>query len=151
MHDHELGNGYATHQGIAQLSHSLEKTLDQNRVLLAEMTRFAKDESLRFAHMQLDHADQAFAHFRDRRDLTGLIGAQQEWFREMMQEYANQSLRYAEMFQALTRHVQSHVENAVSELQDQAEESLDGLDRDVADIVDVGHGTTGEQSRPQAE
>lgn len=151
MHDHDLEPGYAPHQGIAQLSHSLEKTLDQSRTLLAEMARFTKDESMRFAHLQLEHADQAFAHFRDRQDLAGLIGAQQEWFKEMMQDYAAQSLRYAEMFHTLTRHVQSHVENAVSELQDQAEESLNGLDREVADMVDVGHGTTGEQVQPQAE
>ncbi len=151
MHDHDLGTGYAPHQGIAQLSHSLEKTLDQSRTLLAEMARFTKDESMRFAHLQLEHADQAFAHFRDRQDLAGLIGAQQEWFKEMMQDYAAQGLRYAEMFHTLTQHVQSHVENAVSELQDQAEESLNGLDREVADMVDVGHGTTGEQVQPQAE
>lgn len=150
MHDHDLGTGYAPHQGIAQLSHSLEKTLDQNRTLLAEMARFTKDESMRFAHLQLEHADQAFAHFRGRQDLAGLIGAQQEWFKEMMQDYAAQSLRCAEMFHTLTRHVQSHVENAVSKIQDQAEESLNGSDREVADMVDIGHGTTGEQVQPQA-
>jgi hypothetical protein len=150
MHDHDLGTGYVPHQGIAQLSHSLEQSLDQGRTLLAEMARFTKDESMRFAHMQLEHADQAFAHFRDRQDLAGLIGAQQEWFKGMMHDYAAQSLRYAEMFHTMTRHVQSHVENAVSELRDQAEENFTGLDREVADMVDVGHGTTGEQVHPQA-
>jgi hypothetical protein len=146
MHDHDLGTGFAPHQGIAQLSHALEKTLDQNRILFAEMAQFTKDETLHFAHMQLEYADQAFAHFRHRRDLTGLIGAQQEWFKEMMQGYAAQSLHCAEMFHTLTRHVQTHMENAVGELQDHVEEEMNGLGRQMEGMADVDRGTAGEQA-----
>ncbi|HEY2835148.1 MAG TPA: hypothetical protein VGI89_01175, partial [Rhizomicrobium sp.] len=90
-------------ESIAQLSQSLEKTLTQNRSLFEETTHFTRDESLRLAHAQLDHADQAFSLFRERRDLSGLIGAQQEWIRQMMQEYASLGLRYAEMFHSLAQ------------------------------------------------
>lgn len=112
---------------IAQLSQSLEKTLTQNRTLFDEMTRFTRDETLRLARAQLDHADQAFSHVRERRDLSGLIGAQQEWIRRMMQEYAALSLRYAEMFHTLALQVQSHVEHAASDLQHRAEEVAEDL------------------------
>jgi hypothetical protein len=114
-------------ENITLLSQSLEKTLTQNRALFDEMARFTKDETLRFAHTQLDHADHAFAHFRERHDLSGLMGAQQEWVKQMMQEYAAMSLRYAEMFHTLARHVQSHVESAASELRHQADEVAEDL------------------------
>lgn len=123
MPDHDS----TSQEGIAQLSHSLERTLDQSRALFEEMARFTQDESLRFAHMQLDHADHAFSHFRERRDLSGLIGAQQEWIKQMMQEYATLSLRYAEMFHTMAQHVQSHVENAASDLRHRAEQMAEDL------------------------
>ena len=116
-------------ENFSQLSHSLEKTLTQNRALFDEMARFTKTETLRFAHLQLDHAGHAFAHLRERHDLSGLIGAQQEWAKQMMQEYANLSLRYAEMFHTLTQHVQSHVESAASDLRHQADAVAEDLGR----------------------
>ena len=123
------------HDSITQLSQSLERALSQNRALLEEMARFTKDESLRFAHAQLDHADLAFSHFRERRDLSGLIGAQQEWSKQMMQEYASLSLRYAEMFHALAQHVQSHVKHAADEFQHRAEEAAEDLGKMQNDMV----------------
>ena len=94
-------------EAIAGLSQSLEKTFDQNRMLWSEMARFTKNESLRFAQLQLDHANHAFARLDDRRDLSGLIGAQQEWFKEMMQDCAQQGLRYAEMLRMLAGQVRT--------------------------------------------
>ena len=117
----------ANREGIAHLSQSLERSLTHNRALFEEMARFTREESLRVAHMQLDHADHAFSHFRERHDLSGLIGIQQEWVKQMMQEYAGLSLRYAEMFHALAQHMQSHVESAASDLQHQAEDMAEDL------------------------
>ncbi len=97
--------GYGVGEGMAQLSQSMERTMDQNRMLLEEMARFAKEESLRLAHVQLDQADHAFMRLRDSRDLTGLIDAQQDWMKQMMQEYVALSLRYAEMFHRLAQHL----------------------------------------------
>ena len=125
MPDHDP----TSQESIAQLSHSLERTLNQGRALFEDMARFTRDESLRFAHMQLDHADLAFSHFRERRDLSGLVGAQQEWIKQMVQEYATLSLRYAEMFHTLAQHVQSHVENAASDFRHQAEELAEDMGR----------------------
>ena len=124
-----------SNESIAQLSQSVENTLTRNRNLFEEMTRFTKDESLRLAHAQLDHASQAFSHFRERRDLSGLIGAQQEWVRQMMQEYAHSSLRYAEMLQTVTQHVQSHVQRTASDLRHQAEEIAEDLGQMQSNMV----------------
>jgi hypothetical protein len=151
MHDHPIGNGYTAREGAQQLSHSLEKALEHNRAMLEEMARFAKDESLRLAHRQLDHADIALTHFHERRDFSGLIGAQQEWVKQTMQEYATLGLRYAEMFQAMTQRVQSHVESAASDFRHQAEAEMEDLGHDLTDVPPAHAGLNGEQTHLPAE
>ena len=138
-------------ESIVQLSQSLEKTLAQNRDLVEGMTRFAKDETLRLVHAQLDHANQAFSHFRERRDVSGLIGAQQEWLRQMMQEYANSSLRYAEMFQTLAQHVQSHVKNAAHDFQHQSERAAEDLGQMQSNMIRPHNGVHVEHPHMPAE
>jgi hypothetical protein len=127
MHEHPIANG--SRDNIAHLSHSLEMALGQNRVLLEEMVRFTRDESIRLARMQLDHAGTAFAQLHERRDLSALVGAQQEWLKQTMQEYATLGLRYAEMVQGLTQQVQSHVQAAASDLGHQAAEEAEDLEQ----------------------
>ncbi|HXS06588.1 MAG TPA: hypothetical protein VN723_07365 [Rhizomicrobium sp.] len=138
-------------ENISQLSQSLEKTLTQNRALFDEMARFTREETLRFAHMQLDHADHAFAHFRERHDLSGLIGAQQEWVKQMTQEYAGLSLRYAEMFHTLAQHVQSHVESAASDLRHQADTVAEDLGQMQSAMVRPHNGVHVEHPHMPAE
>ena len=136
---------------IAQLGQSLETTLHQNRTLFEEMARFTKNESFRLAHAQLDHANQAFSHFRERDDFSGLIGAQQEWVKQMMQDYAQLSLRYAEMFHSLAQQVQSHVESAANDLQHQADEMAEDLGRMHNDLIGPQGGIPVEHPHMPAE
>lgn len=127
MHEHSIANG--SHENIAHLNHSLEMALGQNRALLEDMMRFTRDESLRLARMQLDHAGAAFAQLHARRDLGGLVGAQQEWIKQAMHEYASLGLRYAEMVQGLTQQMQSHVQAAAGEFGHQVAEEAEDLER----------------------
>jgi hypothetical protein len=125
MHEHPIANG--PRENIAQLSHTLEMAMGQNRALLEDMARFSRDESLRLARMQLDHAGAAFAQLHERHDLGGLISAQQDWVKQTMQEYANLGLRYVEMFHGMTQQVQAQVKAAASDLQHQAEGEMENL------------------------
>lgn len=115
------------HDAIQALRQSVEKTLDQNRVLLGEIAHFTKAESMRAAQRNLDHANQAFAHFDERRSLTSLIEAQQEWIKGMMQDYAAQSLHYADMFRSLAQGMRRQAEHAASEFTAEAEESAEEI------------------------
>ena len=117
-------NDASQQDAIHTLRDSVEKTLDQNRVLLGEIAHFTKCESMRLAQRNLDHANHAFAHFDERRDLTGLIEAQQKWIRDMMQDYAAQSLHYAEMFRNLAQGVRHHAEHAAAEFAADSEEAV---------------------------
>ena len=129
MQTSHSGNESASQDAIQALRQSVEKTLDQNRVLLSELAHFTKVESMRVAQRSLDHANQAFAHFDERRSLTGLIEAQQKWVKEMMQDYADQSLHYAEMFRSLSQGVRRQAEHAASEFADEAEKSAEEFGR----------------------
>ena len=113
----------ASQSALQTLRDSVEKTLDQNRILLSKLAHFTKTESMRVAQRNLDHANQAFAHFDERRDLTGLIEAQQKWIKEMMQDYATQSLHYAEIFRSLAQGVRHQTEHAASEYAAESEEA----------------------------
>jgi uncharacterized membrane-anchored protein YhcB (DUF1043 family) len=114
-------NASSPKEAVQNLCHSVEKALDQNRALFSEITRFTQNESLRLAQLNLEHANHAFARFDDRRNLAGLFGAQQEWVRDMMQEYANQSLHYAEMFRSLAEGVRHRAQDAISNLASEGE------------------------------
>lgn len=123
MQTSQSANESASQDAIQTLRHSVEKTLDQNRALLTEMAQFTKAESLRLVQRNLEHANHALAHFDERRDLTGLIEAQQEWIKEMMQDYATHSLHYAEMFRTLTDSMRQRAQHAASEFAADAQET----------------------------
>ncbi|HEX4118709.1 MAG TPA: hypothetical protein VHX99_07895 [Rhizomicrobium sp.] len=116
-------NETSPQDAIQTLRQSVEKTLDQNRVLLTEIAHFTKAESLRAAQRNLDHATHAFAHFDGQRDWAGLIEAQQEWTRQMMHDWATRSLHYAEMLQSLTQGMRSRAEHVASEFSADVEET----------------------------
>ena len=129
MHTSHSANGSSPHDAVLGLSQSLEKTLEQNRVLFREIARFTKEESLRLAQRQLDHAGHAFAKFDGQRDFNTLIGAQQEWITDVMRDYADQSLRCAETFRNLAEHMRCASEQAASEFHAAAEETVEDLVR----------------------
>ena len=151
MHDHPIGNGYTAREDVVQLNHALERTLEQNRALVEDMARFTRHESLRLAHRQLDHADNAMTYFHERRDFGGLIDAQQEWVKQTMHDYAALGLRCAEMFQAMTQRVQSHVESAAGAFRQQAEDGMDDLRHDLNDVRQAHAGLHGDRAHMPAE
>ncbi len=142
-------SGYGAGEGMAQLSQSMERTMDQNRMLLEEMAHFAKEESLRLAHVQLDQADHAFMRLRDSRDMTGLLDAQQEWMKQMMQEYVALSLRYAEMFHRLAQHLKFQF--GAGAPHHDAEEDGETVAEDLTQMTPTGNGMAEGQAPLPAE
>ena len=137
MQTSHSANEAASQDAIKILRQSVERTLDQNRALLAEMAHFTKTESLRLAQRNLDHANHAVAHFDERRDLTGLIEAQQQWVKEMMQDCAAQGLHYAEMFRSLSEGMRSRAEQAASDLVTEARESAEEFGKKSQAMMDT--------------
>jgi hypothetical protein len=84
------------------LARSFEQTLEQQRSLWEQMSRFARDESYRIGSRQLDHANKAFEHMHNGQGVTGMVNAHQDWMRKLVHDYADQSIRYSEMLRDLS-------------------------------------------------
>ena len=106
-------------QTVSQLGQSLAQTAQSGRALVEEMTLFAKDESLRFVNLRLERNGAALDRLQDCQGIPGLIGVQQEWLRDLLQDYTGQSMRWMGALRGLTRNV----------MEKAGENAADGIDR----------------------
>jgi hypothetical protein len=77
------------------LSESLADIARRNRALAQAMAHFTREEYLRFFQMRLDRDTTAIGKLGDVHGVPGLIGVQQEWLRDLFQDYAGQQMRLA--------------------------------------------------------
>ena len=92
-------------QAISQLGKTMAQTAESHRILAQEMTIFAKDESLRFLNLRLERNGQALDRLQNCHGIPGLIGVQQEWLRDLLQDYTGQNMRWMGALRGLTRNV----------------------------------------------
>jgi hypothetical protein len=69
------------------------------------MTGFAKDESLRFVNLRLERNGVALDKLQHCAGLPGLIGVQQEWLRNLLQDYTSQNMRMLGAWRGLTKNL----------------------------------------------
>jgi len=105
-------------QAVSQLSQSLAQATESHRLLAQELTVFAKDESLRFANLRLERNGATLDKLQNCHGIPGLIGVQQEWLRDFLQDYASQSMR---MMGALRGFTKSMMESAAENASDNIE------------------------------
>jgi hypothetical protein len=115
-------------QTVSQLGQSLAQTAESGRALVEEMTLFAKDEGLRFVNLRLERNGAALDRLQNCQGIPGLIGVQQEWLRDLLQDYTGQSMRWMGALRGLTRNVmEKATENAadnIDRMQHQAGEAM---------------------------
>ena len=115
-------------QTVSQLGQSLAQTAESATALVKEMTLFAKDESLRFVNLRLERNGAALDRLQNCQGIPGLIGVQQEWLRDLLQDYTGQSMRWIGALRGLTRNVmEKATENAadnIDRMQHQAGEAM---------------------------
>ena len=126
-------------QTVSQLGQSLARTADSATALVEEMTVFAKDESLRFVNLRLERNGAALDRLQNCQGIPGLIGVQQEWLRDLLQDYTSQSMRWMGAFRGLTRNVmEKATENAadgIDRMQHQTEEAVQQAEEQLGNIV----------------
>ena len=121
-------------QTVSQLGQSLAQTAQSGRALVQEMTIFAKDESLRFVSLRLERNGAALDKLQNCPGLPGLIGVQQEWMRDLLQDYSSQGMRWMGALRGLTRNVMEqaaqsatgtvdHMQHAADDVMHQAEDT----------------------------
>jgi hypothetical protein len=129
-------------QSVAQLGESLAQTAENHRALFQEITGFAKDESLRFVNLRLERNGVVLDKLQNCQGVPGLIGVQQEWLRDFLQDYASQSMRMMGAVRGLAKNVmEAAAENAADNI-DRMQRGAHDLTRQAEDVVyteDMGH------------
>jgi ElaB/YqjD/DUF883 family membrane-anchored ribosome-binding protein len=115
-------------KAVTQLSESLAQTAQSHRALFQEMTAFAKDESLRFANLRLERNGAALDKLQHCQGVPGLLGVQQEWLRELMEDYIGQNMRLAGTLRGLTQ-------NAIASVTEAASENIDHMQQGATEMV----------------
>ena len=118
-------------KAVTQLGESLAQTAQSHRALFQEMTAFAKDESLRFANLRLERNGAALDKLQHCQGVPGLLGVQQEWLRELMEDYIGQNMRLAGALRGLTQNAMASATEAVSD-------NIDHTQHGAAEMVHQG-------------
>lgn len=115
---------------VSQLSQSLAQAAESHRALAEEMTVFAKDEGLRFANLRLERNGSTLEKLQNCHGIPGLIGVQQEWLRELLQDYSSQSMRLMNAMRGLTKNaMESAAENASDNIDRMHTQAQDAMER----------------------
>ena len=115
-------------KAVSQLSESMAQTAESHRVLIQEMTQFAKDEGLRFINLRLERNGQALDKLQNCSGIPGLLGVQQEWLRDFVQDYMNHNMRVAGALRSLTQ-------NVMACASEQAAENIDRTQHAASDMA----------------
>ncbi len=59
------------------------------------------NESVRFVKQRLERTGAALEEYRERKDMTGLLAAQQKWFAEMTRDYRDETVRLGDVARKL--------------------------------------------------
>ena len=127
----EHGHGHnGPAKAVSQLSDSVAHTTESHRVLIQEMTQFAKDEGLRFVNLRLERNGQALDKLQNCHGIPGLISVQQEWLRDFVQDYISQNMRMAGALRGMTQNVMACASEQVAENMDRAQRSAGEMARE---------------------
>ncbi len=105
----------------------MSQTAESHRALIQEMTTFAKDEGLRFVNLRLERNGQALDKLQNCQGIPGLIGVQQEWLRDFVQDYIGQNMRMAGALRGLTQNVMACASEQAAENVDRAQHAASDM------------------------
>jgi hypothetical protein len=139
-----------TETTVSHLSQSLSQAAESQRALLSDLTLYAKDESVRFTNLRMDRNSQALDKLSTCVGLPGLIGLQQEWLRDLMQDYAGQNMRLVGAWRGVAHTVVSEAKDAAGETVDRmhahADDTAQQTEETLDHAQDLGHQAVHETS-----
>jgi hypothetical protein len=133
-------------KAVSQLGENIAQTAENQRALVQDMTHFAKEESLRFMNLRLERNGIALDKLQNCQGLPGLLGVQQEWLRDFVQDYMSQNMRLAGAFRGMAQNVVAsaaqtasqtvdHMQQEAGEMAEQAGEQMHQAAETVEDYV----------------
>lgn len=123
-------------KAVSQLGNSLANATESHRVLLQDMTLFAKDEGLRFVNLRLERNGQALDKLQSCQGLPGLIGVQQEWLRDLVQDYISHNMRMAGALRGLTQNAMASAAETASDNIDRMQHQASGMVHQAGEQMD---------------
>lgn len=107
---------------VSQLNDTIVQAGEHSRALITEMTQFTKDEFSRFLNLRLERNGAALEKLQHCTGLPGLFAVQQEWVRDLINDYSAQNMRLAGTLRGVTQSVVASASEAASENLDRARE-----------------------------
>jgi ElaB/YqjD/DUF883 family membrane-anchored ribosome-binding protein len=123
-----MNNASENDQAVSQLGQNMAQTAESSRALVEEMTLFAKDESLRFVSLRLERNGAVLDRLQTCQGIPGLIGVQQEWLRDLLQDYTSQTMRLMGAMRGLTK-------NAMETAAEKAADSIDRMQHQAGEAI----------------
>ena len=114
-------------KAVSQLSESMAHTAESHRALIQEMTQFAKDESMRFINLRLERTGQTLEKLQNAHGIPGILGAQQEWLRDLVQDYMDHNMRVAGTLRGFTQNVMACASEQAAENIDRAQHAASNM------------------------
>lgn len=136
-HDH-ISTGEPA-RAVSQLTESLAQAAQNQRALLQEMTSFAKDESVRFFNLRLERNEAALEKMQHCVGLPGLIGVQQEWLRDFVQDFIGQNMRMAGALRGAAHDTMATATAAAQDNVDQAQDMAHQAGQQFHDMAADAH------------
>ncbi|HEY4077535.1 MAG TPA: hypothetical protein VGM26_11470 [Rhizomicrobium sp.] len=133
MDDVNIETGPA--KAVSHLGECLSQTAESQRALFQEMSNFAKDESQRFFSTRLERNGAAMDRMQNCQGIAGLMGAQQEWLRDLLHDYTAQQMRFANAFRGLAHNVVTSATQAASENIDRMQKHAAGMAHQAEDMA----------------
>jgi hypothetical protein len=133
MDDANIETGPA--KAVSHFGECLTQTAESQRVLLQEMSNFAKGEGQRFFSMRLERNGVAMDKMQNCQGIAGLIGAQQEWLRDLLQDYTSQQMRFANAFRGLAHNIMTTATEAASQNIDRMQKQAANMTHQAEDMA----------------
>jgi len=132
-HDHSSTTEPA--RAVSQLTESLTQAAQNQRALLQEMSSFAREESLRFFNLRLERNEAALEKMQHCVGLPGLIGVQQEWLRDLVQDLIGQNMRLAGVLRGVTHDTVAAATAAGQHMQENAQDMAHQAEQQFHDMT----------------
>jgi ribosomal protein L12E/L44/L45/RPP1/RPP2 len=138
-------------RAASQLTESLTQAAQNQRALLQEMSSFAKAESMRFFNLRLERNEAALEKMQHCVGLPGLIGVQQEWLRDFVQDLIGQNMRMAGVLRGVTHDTVTAATAAAKDMQDGAQDMAHQAEQQFQDMTADAHNHLADDERAYSD
>ncbi len=122
---------------ISQVQQSLAHLARRNSEMMRDASLQARDASLAFVNLRLERDGQALGKCWDCRGIAGLVGLQQEWLRDLFQDYADQNIRVVTALHDTVQKALAGAAGLADEVQQAGEEMTDAAAEGVEESQDM--------------